>query len=59
MESPGCRSPVAAVGGGEVGWEKADAGLDVDIGKKRWGNWGSVKTRGRSSSLSPATTATV
>lgn len=43
MESPGFESPGAEVWGGEVGWKKGDVGLD-EVGKKRWGNWGSVKT---------------
>lgn len=41
MESAQCRSPVAEIWGGEVGWRKGDAGLDVEVGKK---SWGSVKT---------------
>lgn len=44
MESPGFGSPGAEIWGGEVGWKKGDAGLDVEVGKKRWGNWGSMKT---------------
>ena len=30
--------------GDEVRWKKGDVGLGVEVGKKRQGNWGSMKT---------------